>query len=178
MPMKACSSSRSGMTVLEIMIVVSIILTVASILAYGISSIREKIWIEQANQDLQRLAVAIEHLAFDTGQWPGHSPRNATAGMVGNQLPEIMNLSTPDAGLVVADVTFTNKGWKGPYLDSIPLDPWGRKYFFDPDYKAPGENYYKAVVGSFGPHQGGSSTTGANDWEPDNIYIEVVPKLK
>lgn len=173
MPMKACGSSRSGMTVLEIMIVVSIILTVASILAYGISSIREKVWIEQANQDLQRIAVAIEQLAFDTGQWPGHAPRNATASMVGYQLPEIMDLTTPLAGLVAADVTFTNKGWKGPYLDSIPLDPWGRKYFFDPDYKAPGEDYYKAVVGSCGPKY-----SGVNDWEPDNIYVEVVPKLK
>ena len=172
------SSSKAGMTVLEIMIVVTIISILAGIAAYAISGIREKMWTEEAKQELERIAVAIEQLAFDTGLWPGHSPRNATMGMVGSALPEIMDLTTPLAGLVDADVTFSNKGWRGPYLDSVPLDPWGRKYFFDPDYRHAGTGEWKAVVGSFGPHQGGSSSSGANDWEPDNIYVDVVPRLR
>jgi type II secretory pathway pseudopilin PulG len=166
------------MTILEIMIVVTIISILAGIAAYAVSGIREKMWQEEAKQELERIAVAIEQLAFDTGQWPGHAPRNATAAMVGSALKEIMDLTTPLAGLVDADVTFSNRGWRGPYMDQIPLDPWNRKYFFDPDYLAPGESKYKAVVGSFGPHQGGSSSTGVNDWEPDNIYVEIVPKLR
>lgn len=161
------------MTVLELMIVVSLIATLAGILAFAIGSIRDKVWRSQAEQDLQRLAAAIDQLAFDTGQWPGHSPRNASNTMVGSTLDEVMDLTTAYAGLITADVTYSNRGWKGPYLTSIPSDPWGRPYFFDPDYRDPTQNFYKAVVGSCGPKY-----SGRNDWEADNIYVEVVPKLK
>lgn len=62
---------------------------------------------------------------------------------------EIWDLTTTNAGLVAANASFVN--WRGPYLPSIQPDPWGKNYFFDPDYFIGGIKY--AAIGSFGANQ-------------------------
>lgn len=42
-------------------------------------------------------------------------------------------------------------GWKGPYDQSVPKDPWGSDYFFDSDCDIGGTDY--VVIGSFGPNK-------------------------
>ena len=69
----------------------------------------------------------IEQLAWDTGKWPGGIARN----IQGNA--ETWDLTTSSAGILSAGSAYAN--WQGPYAPEVPLDPWGNKYFFDPDYR-------------------------------------------
>jgi general secretion pathway protein G len=52
----------------------------------------------------------------------------------------------------------TGRRWKGPYIDELPLDPWGRPY----GYCCPGEhNRDKYDVWSQGPNgQGNGESIG------------------
>jgi prepilin-type N-terminal cleavage/methylation domain-containing protein len=164
------------MTLIEIMIVVSIIGVLALTATLAIRKIIEKSRIAQAEQDLARLASAIYQLAWDTGDWPSVEPSNwaydslshkhtrrATNDISGN-LPEVWDLSSSNAGLVATDGVF--KGWKGPYIQSIPKDPWGRDYFFDPDYKINYTGVDCQVVGCFGPPP-------SKMYDKGNIYVVV-----
>lgn len=113
---------------------------------------------EQAKSDLEMLSNAILQLAWDTGKWPGGSDRSVPGDL------EVWDLTTSAAGLRSATAGFT--GWKGPYIAKVPLDPWGSKYFFDPDYRISGVN--RVVVGSFGPNK-----VGPNYYDQDDIYVRL-----
>lgn len=155
---------RSGMTIVEIMIVVTLIAVVAGILAFSISSIREKVWRSQAEQELQILAAAIEQLAFDTGLWPGGLSRTT-------QDREVWDLTQAESGIFTNDGRF-GSDWKGPYLDTIPKDPWGMNYFFDSDYNIRGAGTSIVVaVGCYGPNK-----IGQNAYDADDLWVEITRK--
>jgi len=145
----------SGYTLIELLVNLAIIgiLTGISISTY--ITYKEKAKIARAKVDLKKIHLAIEALAIDTEKWPGPN----TIGVTTNQ--EIWDLTTTEAGLLSATNAFTN--WKGPYIESIPKDPWGSDYFFDPDYYINGNPV--PVVGSFGPDKKGKFTYDSN-----NIY--------
>lgn len=102
--------------------------------------------IARARGDIDVIHKAIVLLEADTGLWPGRQ-RASTVYQGGAN--EIWNLSTGFAGLVANDGNWPSS-WKGPYLPSIPLDPWGNQYFLDSDYQVNGE--WRVVLGSFGPN--------------------------
>ena len=145
----------SGYTLIELLVNLAIIgiLTGISISTY--MTYKEKAKTARVQAELKNIHLAIVALANDTELWPGPN----TIGVTANQ--EIWNLSAPEAGLVAATSAFTN--WQGPYIQSIPKDPWGSNYFFDPDYYINGTPV--PVVGSFGPDKKGKFTYDSN-----NIY--------
>jgi len=147
---------KFAFTLTEMMIAIIIIGVLVAIAVPNFARVREKARIEKAKADLEILAAAIRQLAWDTGKWPGGIDRHI------RQNAETWDLSTPAAGIIAADDRFP--GWKGPYAPCIPLDPWGSKYFFDPDYYVSGQVY--AVVGSFGPNK-----RGPNLYDRDDIYV-------
>lgn len=149
---------RRGFTMIEIMIAVALIGVLAAMGALGLSKARESARHEQAVADLEMLNAAILQLASDTGKFPGGIPRNT----IGN--PETTDLTTPAAGILANDGSFPH--WKGPYIHRISRDPWGSRYFFDPDYWCDGD--YRSVVGSYGPNRNGN-----NVYDSDNIIIIV-----
>ena len=65
-------------------------------------------------------------------------------------------------GLLATNDDFPD--WTGPYLDEMPVDPWGNDYFFDPDYRIDGVK--QMVIGSSGPNG-----SGLNVYDEDNIII-------
>jgi hypothetical protein len=82
---------------------------------------------------------------------------------------ELWNLNAAAAGLTANGGAWS--GWTGPYLTSVPTDPWGNNYFLDEDYDIDGVDY--VVIGSFGPNG-----VGPNNYDADNIIIilqETVP---
>ncbi len=111
--------------------------------------------VTSAKADFKNVHLAVEALAADTEKRPGPS----TVGQTADQ--GIRDLATDDAGLISATNAFIN--WKGPYIQSIPQDPWGNNYFFDPDDYIDGNAV--PVVGSFGPNG-----QGQNDYDPDDVY--------
>ena len=137
------AKNSGGFTLLELIVNVAIvgILTAIAIPAYF--TFKNQARIAQTKGDLHHIQLAIEQLANDTAKWPGPQPVGQTADQ------EVWNLNASNAGIVATNGGFPN--WRGPYMQSVPKDPWGSDYFFDPDYKIGGTDY--AVIGSFGPNK-------------------------
>lgn len=148
---------RAGFSMLEISIAVLLVSILVAIAVPTFIRIRAKSRIREAQGQVEILASALQRLAWDTGNWPGGQNRGSI------QNDEVWDLTTSSAGLITGDATkFPN--WKGPYVRSIPLDPWGKPYFFDPDYTSGGRTL--PVVGSFGPNG-----VGRNVYDSDNVFV-------
>ncbi len=138
--------NNSGFTILELIVNVAIIGILTAIAVPAYTTFRDKARVAQARSDLHNIQLAMELLANDTSQWPGHQPVGKTNTAANN---EIWDLSDEIAGLVDTDGNFPN--WKGPYMKSVPKDPWGMNYFLDTDYYVNGK--LEAALGSFGPNK-------------------------
>jgi prepilin-type N-terminal cleavage/methylation domain-containing protein len=151
---------EAGFTLIELMITIAIIGILAAIAIPNFISYREKSKIASAESELKAIQMAIMDLVLDTNKWPN----GIDAGIVDDDCSssELDNLRDPEAGLLATDGGFPD--WAGPYLEEIPIDPWGHDYWFDPDYGIDGEKYI--VIVSSGPN--GSSV---NVYDDDNIYI-------
>ena len=148
--------NERAFTLVELIVVVAIlsVLLVSGMMAY--SGFRDRAKKVQALAQLKKIQVAIDTLALDTEQWPGPNPVGEIAKT------EVWNLGNKAGGLVKANNEFDN--WNGPYIDSMPTDPWGMNYFFDPDYKINGKRF--VVIGSFGPNK-----KGKNKEDGDNVVV-------
>jgi len=152
-----------GFTLIELLVVIAIMGILSSIVLSSVNSAREKAQIGKARAEVGELRKAIALLEGDTGQWPGHKTiEDVESGGSGN---ELWDLNAPVVGLVATDGSFPN--WQGPYIRTVPLDPWGNPYFFDTDYDIDlgGGSTWAAAVGSFGPNG-----DGQNVYDADNIY--------
>lgn len=150
-----------GFTLIELMVVVGIIGILMTVAVAGYNVFREKAKKVQVLADLKKIQLAIEDLAIDTGKWPGPNEVGKTANI------EVWDLNLGQAGLVATNGGFPK--WDGPYIDSVPKDPWGSDYFFDPDYHIGGK--VVAVLGSFG-----SNKKGKNLYDDDDIIL-ILPAV-
>jgi len=104
---------RQGFTLIELMLVVIIIGVLVAMVVPRMSGRSEEARIAVAKADVDlNLATALKLYEMDNGAFPSSSE-----GL--NAL-----LTAPS----------TAKNWKGPYIEKIPLDPWGKDY----QYKSPG----------------------------------------
>lgn len=154
---KLRSKSENGFTLVELMITIAIIGILAAIAIPNFIKYREKSRISHAQSELKSIEMAITDLILDTNLWPTQNiAGDPSAGS------ESWDLSLLAAGLVSTDGNFPD--WAGPYLDSIPIDPWGNNYFFDEDYTINGADH--TVIGSFGPNG-----VGPNLYDADDVII-------
>jgi len=153
------SKPSRGYTLLELFIVIALIgILVATAIPFY-ERYKEKARIVQVYTDLKEIQLGIELLATDTEKWPGPHDVGKIADV------EVWDLNAGNAGLVATNGAFPN--WSGPYMQSVPKDPWGSEYFFDLDYDINGKDF--AVVGSFGPNK-----IGKNLYDSDDIIL-VLP---
>jgi len=150
-------ADNRGFTLVELMIVIAIIGILAAIALIVSSSYRTRAKVAEATSDLDMIYKAMVLLESDTGLWPGHQTVSQINQGSGN---EVWDLSAAAAGLVSTDGNFP--GWDGPYLPSMPKDPWGNNYFLDTDYQINTVN--QIVLGSFGPNG-----EGPNDYDDDDV---------
>ena len=153
--MRRCNS-QVGFTLVELLVVLAVLAILVSIAVSAYGAYREKAHKAQVLHVLKNLQWAVEVLATDTEKWPGPNE----SGVISDQ--EVWNLNADIAGLVITNGAFP--GWQGPYIPSVPKDPWGKDYFFDPDYSIAGQDF--AVVGSFGPNG-----VGKNVYDSDDIVL-------
>jgi len=154
-----------GFTLIEILVVTGVIGILLGIAVPAYNEYREQGKIAAAKQVLKDIERAIIALATDTGRWPERQYIGYINNASGN---EIYGLSDPEIGLVATDGSFSN--WRGPYISAIPLDPWGKNYFLDTDYRINGDD--NIVLGSLGPSQ-----CCNNQYKPDDIRL-ILPCKK
>jgi len=171
------STNIRGFTLIELLVVISIIGLLASVVLASLNGARTKARIAKAQQDLQQIEVALTLLNHDTGFGPGPGVPK-TLAQCGTTItisdPNETYLDIASAGLVATDGNFGSK-WNGPYMDVMPTDPWGNRYWFDEDYactngvigcegRINGNTSLYRVVGSGGPNG-----TGINVYDSDNV---------
>lgn len=111
------TQDSDGFTIIEIIMVVIIIGTLAAMVVPRLSGRTEQAKIAAAKADVAvNIPTALKLYELDNGFFPTTE----------QGLQALIKKSTTEP------VPGTN--WNGPYLDKVPVDPWGRPY----QYQSPG----------------------------------------
>lgn len=127
------SRTERGFTLVEILVVISIIALVVSLVGPRVLNHLDDSKVKAARIQIESLASAIELYFLDTGRYPSNS--------------DGLSVLVRRPGGMAA--------WNGPYLRSngVPLDPWGRPYI----YRTPGQfGAYDIVALGADGQEGGS----------------------
>jgi general secretion pathway protein G len=129
--------SRRGFTLVEMLLVLVILATLAAIVYPRVVGRSEQARITAAQTQIANFKTALDAYEVDNGKYP--PGRNGLNDLI---------VQPRDA-----------VSWHGPYLESIPKDPWGGDYF----YECPGKHNPNSYdISSPGP-PGGQSPIG--NWQ-------------
>jgi general secretion pathway protein G len=112
-------------TLVEMLLVLVILATLAAIVYPKVMGRSEQARITSAQTQIANFKTALDAFEVDNGYYP--KGRNGLMDLI--QKPQ--------------DAT----AWHGPYLESIPKDPWGQDYVYD----CPGKHNNAYDVSSAGP---------------------------
>ena len=129
---------KRGFTIIELLIVIAIIGLLSTMVIFSVNEARKKAKISKAQGDIGQINKAIRMLAHDTSQWPGHNDLDViTPDLFCGDDDGCTDRSLKDevAGITSNDTSPPYEGYRGPYMEFIPNDPWGHEYFFDLEYK-------------------------------------------
>lgn len=122
-------SPEAGFTLLEILIVLTIIALVAAFVGPRLMAQLDRSKVTAAKVQIRSLTSSLETMRLDLGRYPSE-----TEGLA--MLVEAPPSTTEDAAL-----------WQGPYLETdLPADPWGRPYI----YRAPATLEGRPLIISLG----------------------------
>jgi general secretion pathway protein G len=140
---------RSGWTVLELAIVISLVVILAAILVPTLIGKVEASRNARAVADVGELAKAVARLRTDTTV--------STTGCVDVLTNLTANVTDPPPACIPAGTLSSAFGactkvspgtpcWSGPYMGSLPVDPWGDSY-----YATLNTTNFTVTIGSAGP---------------------------
>ena len=135
--------NQKGFSLIEIMVVLVIMGLLASIVAPNVMNALSKGYAQKVQADFANLELALKMYKVDNFNFP-----------------------SSDDGLeaLVSKPASAPKGWTQPYLDELPLDPWGNRYF----YVSPGETgkpYDIYTLGSDGVRGGEEEASDVTNWD-------------
>lgn len=176
---------KKGFTLVELLLVISIIGILTTLMLTTLSTSRERARIVRAQAEVKQIYLAMAFFDDDNEQWPNHKASYAKeCNAVGNEICAVsdgcsLGMNDPGAGLTQTDGTYP--GWEGPYyMPEVPIDPWGHEYFLDTDYftdlNGDGTIECSVIIGSFGPNGIGLifQDGGAGDDQDDNNGDDII----
>ncbi|MFT6756644.1 MAG: general secretion pathway protein G [Chitinophagales bacterium] len=142
---RSCHASvgQKGFTLIEIMVVIVILGLLAAIVAPSVMDRPDQARAIRVAQDVKGIESALKLYRLDNYGYP-------------QQGQGLKSLVDNSSGL---------KTWKGPYLDSMPEDPWGNDYH----YSNPGKHGMKVEVYSYGDDNAEGGEDGSADIGSWNI---------
>ncbi|MCK5059862.1 MAG: prepilin-type N-terminal cleavage/methylation domain-containing protein [Candidatus Pacebacteria bacterium] len=157
------TKNNKGFTLIELLVVIAIIGILSSVVIASLNTARQRARTARAQADLKQFQLAIGLLYDDTSL----HPRKLTLSPC-VQDPEVY-LNSSAAGIQSTDGGFP--GWDGPYMGSVPLDPWGTNYYFDPDLRCTDQKGCEGIssgtmvrgIQSFGPNKAQNYGPGSDD---------------
>ena len=105
---------KKGFTLIELLVGLIIIFILTTISFRLVRQVRQKVKISVAKSQIAHLSIAVEMVKSDAEYYP----------------PQRDDLSLRDLLEKTAPSSLLRDGWYGPYLSSLPLDPWGKDYFY------------------------------------------------
>jgi len=138
-----------GFTLIEMMVVLAIIGTLALLVAPSVLSHVSDANVTAARSQIETFGVALDGYRLDTGAYP-----TTEDGLVALRFRPLRLTAT--------------SGWRGPYLrKNVPLDPWGRPYI----YRSPGianpDSYDLYTLGHDGKVGGQGEDADITSWGGD-----------
>lgn len=149
-------SGQAGVSLLELLAVLAILAVLAGLLGRAAGRDTEDARRTRAAADVQALADALTTFEATVGRWPtldaagrvdrvrvllsgaaipaanpwtaGHAFWSWTRSGYADLLQHHLVQNAPSGGSGQRYATNLALGWRGPYLDACPLDPWGRPY--------------------------------------------------
>ena len=129
--------SRAAFTLVEMLLVLVILAVLAAIVIPKMSGRSQQAKVTAAGTQINGFETALDMFEADTGAYP-------------KSLDSLVNEPS------------STQNWKGPYLKSIPLDPWGNPY----TYTFPGKNNPKSYdVQSVGPDGRPGGDDDITNWD-------------
>ena len=140
---------RRGFTLIELLIVLAILVGIAALALPRLMGSRKKAEINTAKTQIGLFQSTLEKYEFDTRGLPG--TEQGLAALVS------MPAAADESGGEVAST-----GWDGPYLDSIPPDPWGMAYQYE--YPPTRSSGLRPEIWSFGPDRADGTADDVCSW--------------
>ena len=137
---------NSGFTLIEIMLVVMIIATLAALVVPKFTGRAEQAKIAAARADiLVNIPTALDLYELDNGFYPTTEQ--------GLEALRVQPVTSP-----------VPQKWNGPYIKKKPVDPWGNPYH----YESPGRHNPKSYdLYSFGKDNAEGGKDDVTNWEED-----------
>ena len=105
---------RSGFTLIELLLVLVILAVLAAVVVPKFTGRSEQAKQAAAKTDISNISMQIAAFEIDTGRFP----------------------STEEALGALMSAPANANGWRGPYLERLPVDPWQNQY----QYRYPGQH--------------------------------------
>ncbi len=164
-----------GFTLMEILIVITIMGLLASIIMPRMDEARAKALTAATLVELEGLKAAMEILYHDTGYYPNGATDVCRTIIPGNNE---VDLSLATSSLIADGNSLS--GWGGPYVPTA-TDKWGTSYYLDEDYQCfasttgckgiADAGSDSSVLVSCGPN--GAVSGGACTYDADNIVYRL-----
>jgi prepilin-type N-terminal cleavage/methylation domain-containing protein len=168
---------NAGFTLVEVVVVIAVVALLAAILAPLIAKNIDDAKEARAENEAQVIAAALANFYKDVGRWPTMDASGSYNGVT-----QLASGNAADPGTTVASngwdsdtsgagidylenhlynntpkgaATYPTTGrraWRGPYLNGVPLDPWGTPYMVNIEATDTTGAVEKGFVISAGPN--------------------------
>ncbi|MHC5114562.1 MAG: type II secretion system major pseudopilin GspG [Planctomycetota bacterium] len=126
-------ATRRGLTLIEVLIVIAILLAIGGLVVVNLIPKKEQADIDLTKAQIQSFDNALKLFKLDMKRWP-------------TEEEGIRALWSRDALEDEEDA----EGWKGPYLENpVPRDTWNNEWTYRYPGEIRGESFYDII--SFGP---------------------------